>query len=217
MIVKDIMHKGLHLVSSDITIKQAVALMNQFNIGSILVGNPEKLDGIFSERDLMVKVVVPGLSIDKTFIRDVMTKQVLTARETDSIEEVLPKMEKKKIRHLPVVNQEGICTGMLGARDLMGAMLNKIETENNIMVEYLLAVSRVVMTIMDLARENGVKDGDKVVVRHKRSKNELETLTDTSRKTLNKIVENLQDEGLISFSRNKIIILDSPKLQSKII
>jgi CBS domain-containing protein len=217
VLVKDIMQKRLHIAGKDISVKQAVAIMNKFEIGALLIGSKEKLYGIFSERDLMLRVIVPELSIENTLIADVMSKKVFTVKETESIDKVLPKMEKKEIRHLPVVNKDGICTGMLGARDLMGSMLNKIENENKIMVEYLLAVSRVAIVIMELASEKGINKDKRIVIKHKLTKSQLETITDTSRSTLNKIFANFQEEGIITFSKNEIVLINKQKLNKKII
>jgi CBS domain-containing protein len=217
LLVKDVMHKGLHLVSNDISIQQTSEIMAKLDIGCVLVGRPDRLEGIFSERDLMLKVVAKGLSSRDTVIGDVMTKKVITIKETEPVDLALPLMEKKKIRHLPVVNKDGICVAMLGTRDLMGVMLNRLENENKLMVEYLLAASRVALTIMELGSENGIRDGKSLVIKHRFSRNDLEDITDTSRKTLSMVLDNFQDEGLISMAKNKIVVLDKPKLLKKII
>src|SRR5688572_16362295 len=128
MLVRDVMHKGIHLVSSENSVEQCVSVMTKFQIGAILIGEPDNLEGIFSERDLMLKVVVPKLPVNSTKISDVMTQKIFTVEETESVEIVLTKMEQKKIRHLPIINTKGVCVGMLSVRDLMGAMLNKLET-----------------------------------------------------------------------------------------
>lgn len=222
MLVKDIMHKGIHLISRDLTVSQAVSKMSKLNIGAVLIGSPEKLEGIFSERDLLKRVIAPRLSIDKTPISEVMTDKLLTVKESELVDIVLPHMEKKQLRHLPVIDDKGKCVGMLGSRDLMGAMLNKIESENEIMTDYLLTVSRVALVIIDLAYENGLISENslpsgEIVIKHKLQKSDLESLTNTNRKTLNKILSSFQDEGLINVSRNKITILDIEKLKKKII
>lgn len=217
MIVKDVMHKGIHLVSNDFSVKSVAKIMANFDIGTIMVGTPESLEGIFSERDLMLRVVAPGLSVENTSIGEVMTRKVLTVKETEDVDSVLTKMGKKRIRHLPVVNRSGTCVGMVGARDLMGAMVDKLENENKIMVDYILTVSRIAISIMDLAAENGIKEGNTIVINNKFSKSKFEYITDTSRKTLNKVMANFVDEGLITIEKDKLVILDKAKLENKII
>jgi CBS domain-containing protein len=217
MLVKEVMHKGLHLVKNDISVRKAIGLMSKFNIGAILVGTPENLEGIFSERDLMVKVVAPDLPVESTPIRDVMTKNILTVQETETIDQVFPIMEKKRIRHLPVVDKTGLCTGMLSSRDLMGEMLKKIELENLKTFEYLLVGSRVVNFLFDLASEKGKKEGKKIVIKHNLTLGEIEDLTNSSRDSLNKVLSDFHDEGLIRMEKKIIVILNQAKLKKKIL
>lgn len=217
ILVKDIMHKSVHLVENDITVLQAVKIMKKLNIGSILIGKPNKLEGIFSERDLIKKVVSSGLSGKKTMLKDVMTKNLHTVEETENEKEVLIKMRKNNIRHLPVVNKDGVCVGMLGIRNLMDSMLERIENDNKIIVDYLLSVSRVALVIMRLGGEKFLEDGEQLIINHKLNKSKFEDLSDTSKETLNKILKSFEDEGLITVSKNKIVILDKTKFMRKII
>lgn len=217
MLVKDLMHKGLHLIDSELSVKQASRIMGKLDIGALIVGRPDKLEGIFSERDLMCKVVSLGLPVDKTTVKDVMTKKVLTIQETEDADIALNQMNSKKIRHLPVVNENNVCVGMIGIRDLMGAMLDKLEAESTLMVEYLMAVSRVAIAITELGDEKGFIENDQIVINHKMTKSEFENLCDTTKKILDMVLDKLEGEGIISISKNKIVIIDKDKLSDKIL
>ncbi|MFN4152642.1 MAG: cyclic nucleotide-binding/CBS domain-containing protein, partial [Candidatus Sericytochromatia bacterium] len=81
MFIKEIMKSPVIMVQSQITIKEAINKMNEFNIGSIIVGSYEKIEGIFSERDVLKKCL--DLDLNKTNIDKVMTKKVITISEEE--------------------------------------------------------------------------------------------------------------------------------------
>jgi two-component system sensor histidine kinase ChiS len=135
MIVKPIMHKGLLTVSGDLTVKQAAEEMFRLKVGAVIIGTVDNMAGIFSERDLLNKVVGQGLSVETTLIKEVMTRNLLTVNESENINTALQIMESKGIRHLPVVNDAGVGVGMLGMRDLMKNMVEHLERENNALSE----------------------------------------------------------------------------------
>lgn len=129
MEIKSIMHSGVYTLPADTTIREAAIKMYEWKIGAVIIGEPYKIEGIFSERDLLNKVVGVGKSVEETTLAQVMTKNVLTVHEESKIENALKMMEEKNIRHLPVVNSDNKCVGMLGIRDLMKAHIKSIETE----------------------------------------------------------------------------------------
>lgn len=130
MSINSIMHKGIFSVSDNMPIKEIAIKMYRQKIGAVIIGSTDKIEGIFSERDLLNKVVGPGLSVETTMVKDVMTKNVITINVSDSAENALKIMEGKGIRHLPVVDDNGKCVGMLGMRDLMHNMVESLEKEN---------------------------------------------------------------------------------------
>lgn len=217
MIVKDIMHKKVEIINSSLTVTEVCKRMSELNIGNVIVGSAELMEGVFSERDLMKKVVAKGLDVEKTKISDVMTKGIFIIKETESIEQALDIMEKKKIRHLPVINKKGSCVGMLGIRDLMSVMLKKLEEENKVMLEFLLSLSRVAMLINELSERAGIEENGQIVIKHNITKSEFQELTNTSKKIFDKALRTLKIENIIDTSRNKIIIFNKDMLQKKII
>jgi CBS domain-containing protein len=115
----------LILAESSDKVRDVARKMSERNIGAIAVLDAGKLVGIFSERDLMTRVVAAGLSPDDTPVARVMTTSIVAADPDDNIDSALQKMRALGCRHLPVVN-DGNLVGMLSIRDLL-----QIDDENN--------------------------------------------------------------------------------------
>ncbi len=130
MSIKTIMNIALHSISPEASVKEAAVKMSELRVGAIIVGEPENIIGIISERDLMNRVLALGLHPEKTLVKDIMTKNVITIDYDESSETAMKIMDEKALRHLPVVNKEGFCIGMLGARDLMRSMVETLESDN---------------------------------------------------------------------------------------
>jgi CBS domain-containing protein len=97
-------------ISPDATVFEAIQLMDNKNVGALPVVDNSRLIGIISERDYTRKVILKGLSSKATPVRDIMTREVLTASPSDSIADCMRVMTEKRVRHLPVL--EG--TKMIG-------------------------------------------------------------------------------------------------------
>jgi len=97
------------------TAADAVAAMRQWNIGSLLVTEFGRVVGIFTERDLLVRVLAPGLPLD-TPVRRCMTPNPVTVSPKDSVRTAIKRMQKGGYRHLPVVDEAGRPVGVLSAR-----------------------------------------------------------------------------------------------------
>jgi len=96
----------------------ALVILAEYKIGALLVIDGEKLIGIFSERDYAREVILKGRSSKTTQISEVMTDKVLSAKPSDNVEYAMSLMSEKRIRHLPVVDNEKVL-GMLSIGDLV--------------------------------------------------------------------------------------------------
>ncbi len=96
----------------------ATVTMAEGRVGAIPILEGERLVGIFSERDLMTRVVVPGLDARETTVAEVMTSDVVTATLEEHVDRCLEKMRKVGCRHLPVI-EDGRVVGVLSMRDLL--------------------------------------------------------------------------------------------------
>ncbi|MDH5449780.1 MAG: CBS domain-containing protein [Candidatus Bathyarchaeota archaeon] len=117
-LVRDVMSKDVKVVQSDSTVKEVVATMNKFNIGSIVVVQDDRPVGIITERDILRRVVEPCLAPETITARQVMTSPVLTISETASIEEAAELMTKKKVKKLLVISNQKLA-GIVTLTDIV--------------------------------------------------------------------------------------------------
>src|SRR5205085_6198337 len=96
-------HPLFHAKSSD-NVREVVKMMAEKNVGAVAVLDSGRLVGIFSERDLMKRVVAAGLDPMRTQVGNVMTKELVVGRPDDDINDALQKMHSVGCRHLPVVD-----------------------------------------------------------------------------------------------------------------
>ena len=99
-------------------VREVAKMMSKANVGAVAVLESGRLVGVFSERDIMSRVVADGLDPEKTKVANVMTKNIVVADPRDSVDSAIAKMHKIGCRHLPVV-KEGNLVGMLSIRDLL--------------------------------------------------------------------------------------------------
>lgn len=105
-------------VPSTASVRDVARTMSERNIGAIAVLDSGKLVGIFSERDVLTRIVAEGRNPDETRVDSVMTRDIIVAAPADDINDALQKMHECNCRHLPVV-QGGNLVGMISIRDLL--------------------------------------------------------------------------------------------------
>jgi CBS domain-containing protein len=118
------------------TVLRAAQFLAEKGVGAAAVLNGERVVGIFSERDLMVHVVVVGRSPASTLVSEVMTRNFVACSPSDTEDEALRKMQQAQCRHLPVI-QEGRLLGFISIRDLLQAEVEEQGQEIKLMNEYL--------------------------------------------------------------------------------
>jgi CBS domain-containing protein len=123
-------HKGTEIfsVTPEATVAEAVGLMAEKGIGSLLVMRGGALCGIVTERDYARKVVVSDLSTENNCVADIMTADVFTTNVEQNIDECMMLMTEKRIRHLPVVDGERVL-GIISIGDLMKAIISDNQRE----------------------------------------------------------------------------------------
>jgi len=100
------------------SVAEAVQAMNDHRIGSVIVMNGGRLAGIFTERDVLTRVVAEGRDPRRTPVQDVMTADVLTITSDVSLEYVMETITTRRCRHLPVVD-EGELVGLISIGDIL--------------------------------------------------------------------------------------------------
>ena len=110
-------------IAPEATVADAVRLLAEKGIGSLLVMQEDTLCGIVTERDYARKVVAGGLSSENTRVADIMTASVFTTGIEQNIDECMMLMTEKRIRHSPVVDGERV-VGIISIGDLMKAIIS---------------------------------------------------------------------------------------------
>jgi CBS domain-containing protein len=118
VLVRDVMSKDVKVVRPDTTVKEVVATMNKFSIGSIIVVQGERPVGIITERDILRRLVEPCLAPETLTARQLMTSPVFTINETANIEETAKLMARKNVKRLPVTDN-GRLVGMITYTDIV--------------------------------------------------------------------------------------------------
>jgi CBS domain-containing protein len=138
--IRDIMRQGfLFMVQRDATVAEAVRVMAAHNVGIVTVLDGDRLVGVFSERDLVRRVVDRGLDAARTPVGDVMTTEIVVADIDEDYQSAMRKMDQANIRHLPVVS-EGRLLSMMSIRDLMRVDIQDKGEEIHYLHEYLYHV-----------------------------------------------------------------------------
>jgi CBS domain-containing protein len=131
--------KGQEILSigTQSTALDAALLMNRHKVGSLLVMAEQTFVGIITERDLLERVLVMRRDPAQTPVEDVMTTEVLCCQPHTSIEEARAVMKNRRVRHLPVVDEEGQLHGLISIGDLNAYEAYSQEQTIHVMTEYI--------------------------------------------------------------------------------
>ncbi|MDZ7268133.1 MAG: CBS domain-containing protein [candidate division KSB1 bacterium] len=135
--------REVYTVQAGQSIYEVVHYMVEKNVGAVAVLEGDRVVGIFSERDLMKRVVAPELKPREVPVKEVMTRNLITAAPQESYETCLARMQKHSIRHLVVADGDRI-VGIISLRDLMTIDLQQKSAEIQMMHAYLHYVPPVV-------------------------------------------------------------------------
>ena len=116
--VSEVMTRGARSLRPTDTVVQAAQAMEELNVGVIPVCAGDKLIGMVTDRDIVVRGVAQGLNVKTTTLADVMSSHVRTAREDDDVEDVLDIMGDNQIRRMPVVDAQDRLIGILSIGDI---------------------------------------------------------------------------------------------------
>ncbi|MGD8614705.1 MAG: CBS domain-containing protein [Gammaproteobacteria bacterium] len=109
--------REVHSVASHVSVTEAVRDMNYFNIGALVVLERNRVVGIFSERDVLVRVVAADRDPLTTTVREVMTRNPVCVTPTMTVEAAMRLVTERRFRHLPVMH-EGELLGLISSGDL---------------------------------------------------------------------------------------------------
>lgn len=124
-------------VSNATTVKDAVDLLGEKNIGAVIVKDEKgAVSGIFSERDVVRRLKSEGAGVLSRPVADCMTKNPFTCTPDTSLDELMGVMTKKRIRHMPVVN-DGKLVGIVSIGDVVKRKIDHAEREAEMLKEYI--------------------------------------------------------------------------------
>ena len=123
--------------SKDTTVLQAALLMNEHRVGSLVVEEDDHIVGMFTERDVLVRVVGEHRDPATTTVAEVMTTEVACCRPETTIAEARAAMKNRRIRHLPVIDDDGHVHGLISIGDLNAHQANSQEQTIYLLQEYL--------------------------------------------------------------------------------
>jgi CBS domain-containing protein len=118
MRVGDIMTSGVKMAHTGMTVLEAAQLMSDTDVGGIPVVEDEEVVGFVTDRDIVLRVVAPGLDLRDTTVGDVMTKGAHKLTTDQDIQEAAQIMRENAIRRMVVTNDEGKIAGILSLGDL---------------------------------------------------------------------------------------------------
>ena len=116
--------KEIYSIISTITVYEALKIIGEKNIGAVLIIEDNILKGILSERDYARKIVLKDKSSKKTLVHEIMEKDLATVSLTDTIDYCMELMSTKRVRHLPVLENEHV-VGIVSIGDVVKATIEK--------------------------------------------------------------------------------------------
>ncbi|MFM7085208.1 MAG: CBS domain-containing protein [Hyphomicrobium sp.] len=118
MKVKDAMHKGVYLAEISTPISELAKQMREHDVGAIPIHEKNKLIGMVTDRDIVVRALANGRDLSHQTAKDIMSNGIIACRENQKLEDAIKLMEERKIRRLPVLDENDNATGMLTLGDL---------------------------------------------------------------------------------------------------
>lgn len=116
--VSEVMTKDAQCVAPHASVQAAAQMMRDFNIGLLPVCSFDRLIGVLTDRDIVVRAVADGRESGRTTVREVMSEQVFYCYEDHSVTEAARMMEERSVRRLLVLNRDLRLTGVLSVDDI---------------------------------------------------------------------------------------------------
>ena len=128
--------RELYTVTKDTSIKNVVFYMAEKGVGLVPIMDSGKLVGVFSERDLVKRVIAKNKSLDETKVEDVMSTNLVIADISEANESVLAKMKEANTRHILIIENEKL-VGVIAMRDLLELDLSACKLTVEVLNNYI--------------------------------------------------------------------------------
>ncbi len=130
MSIGEICNRETVITTKDGSISQAAQLMREQHVGDLVVVEESAGRripvGILTDRDLVIEILAKEVAMDAVTVGDVMSGELLTARESDGLYETLQRMRAKGVRRVPVVDTGGALVGIVSADDLLDLLADEL-------------------------------------------------------------------------------------------
>ncbi|MBC2606732.1 CBS domain-containing protein [Pelagicoccus albus] len=137
--VSDLLAKksvSLLTVNPDTSVLEAVEIMNRVKVGCVMVMQDKALAGIFTERDVLRRVVAQGVDASRVAVSEVMSSQLVTIEPSTEVGHAMDIVNENKVRHLPVL-EDGRLIGLISAGDLNRHLTETFRKEAGTLMSYL--------------------------------------------------------------------------------
>lgn len=131
----------VHSISGDATIKKAVGIMNKYRIGALIVLNFDgEIEGIFTEKDVMKKLASTDDLVGHLPVRSIMTpgEKLIIGSGNDTIDHLMNVMTEHNIRHIPIMDEDGVLQGILSMRDIIKILLEDTTQKVRYLNDYIM-------------------------------------------------------------------------------
>ena len=118
MNVKDVMHEGVTWFAPTTPVREIARAMRDEDIGAVPIAENDRLIGMVTDRDIVVRGIAAGGDCLRMVARDVMSKSIIYCYDDDNVEDAVRVVEKHHVRRLPVINREKRLVGMLSLGDI---------------------------------------------------------------------------------------------------
>ena len=125
-------------IGPEASVGEAVATLREHRVGALVVSSDgSHIAGIVSERDIVRRLADHAEGTLALAVGDVMTREVTTCGAKDTIEKLMWLMTEQRIRHVPVVDDDGVLVGIVSIGDVVKHRLGQLESENKALYEYI--------------------------------------------------------------------------------
>jgi CBS domain-containing protein len=125
-------------ITDGVSLADAAMTLRDNKVGALVVSNDgQHIDGIVSERDVVRALANHGASALGRPVSSAMSTEVVTCRAEDAVESLMLSMTERRIRHLPVVDDDGVLGGVISIGDVVKARLGQLEAENQQLYDYI--------------------------------------------------------------------------------
>ena len=140
MLVSDLIKRKGSVVtkaSPETTVAALLDLLAEHRIGAVVVSAGGGVDGIVSERDVVRALRTAGAALLDAPISTVMTSDVVVTGPGDTVEDMMRLMTDRRIRHVPVVTQDGRLTGIISIGDVVKSRIDELEADRDQLIGYI--------------------------------------------------------------------------------